>query len=272
MKTIDEFERAKQAFNRIYVFEAIVHPERYLLTADTVRAALNIGPHPDAVSPGLIEFVVANSKLTATFYTNELLDDLKSLRNNVAKVVEANLDEISFLEGAHFESDFLSVRSPDGQVTHFETKLPAIATHALKSRVAGRNEIRHALRGKSGTYLRRSLSDFKKAMKYVSDLHFFCHRSMESLLHFYADRDGIDIEKKKDKVWEILKNDLAVGDRDFENLKNWSKASRHGQEIYFDDADGVASLILSWDIIHAYIEKRSKEQSTDTWSGPDWTD
>ena len=242
-------------YSFVYNFKGIVHPQRASVQLYDLGIAKINCITADTNFSGFLEIVGQDSEIWARFHFDQEINDLPTLRNLLKSHVDARIDLLSFIQGAHYSAEIVSCTPLGGDEMIFGVELRAIKelSEIYTKRVKPQELFKH----ECFPYLSLAINDFKNAMQSPDEASYLAYRAIESLGVYYADVNKIDLENGgRKKSWELLRLDLKYEKEDFDIITERAKAKRHGQRLLQNEQEYLADLKLAWEVIYRFMEAR----------------
>ncbi len=189
------------------------------------------------------------SLLSLMVETENGVNDLATLRNEILPSVRAVFDSYTYLKGQPIEIEITgAVNTVTNELNVFYDAVQEIADEEDKRPVDMEKVIRLAIMTPE---LRYALSNLHDAMIFPDKTGLHCYRAIESIWQsFKHDEAGNDKEKK---AWNDLRKALRIDKSWLTPLASHSKLNRHNEVWEASGQERVALMKRAWTVIDRYI-------------------
>jgi hypothetical protein len=217
-----------------YSFSGIIHPERVNFGLDRpIQIAIN---HPffDLVGRSAISF--DSSKISVEFisefdYTKNPKCNLETLKNFIDESVRIIVDSYCYIKSYAYDVEISTVKCTElgidytfGVQGEYNVVKTIDKTNLELSTLIG------IFQKPDSTFLKDVFADFRRAIKYPAMTASFCFRAIETIRIFcFEDPSNVDDYKRRKDGWFNLRGTFALKEEDFEEIKRFALANRHGE-------------------------------------------
>jgi hypothetical protein len=236
-----------------YIFFGKVFPERVNVYFSP-PIVLNI-KNEEAEIEGVLTIYVDLSQIAIRFESKQIVKNCYTLKNIIEDAIRMLLDTLGYTLGCGYDVEITSMIDSLGnpQIVFGVSIKPNIEEFKSK-RPKTFQEIFPLFFDERGNYLRLCLSDLREAIRKPKDTGFFCFRAIESLTHYFANKNSLDKKKDSKKIWEIFKDEVGIIEEDIRSIMDYSDPVRHGGTINISPEERQKILDLTWEIVDKYVK------------------
>jgi len=232
-----------------YNFFGIVHPERANVTISRIGMILNL---PEV---GIVDVEVSStitcSQISVSAYSLTKIEDVPSLKNYIEDAIRIEVDVLGYLNGCGYSIEIIQmIDSLGSPPVIFGVDIPILRPALESDFTLAFSEIIDLFRDYKSDALRRSLADFREAIRNPKDTAFFCFRSIESLRHFFISEKNA---KDKKQSWECLREELGIEKSEIEAIQVFADPIRHGDTRYISGAQRAEVYTITKAMIEKFI-------------------
>lgn len=232
-----------------YVLTGYIHPRRF----DVKLLDIGNFEYKDSQYDIFFKLEANNSLLSIEVNSRTEVTDFYTLRNILRNIVDVRISYLSLFLGQYYESEIEKIFLPNGDEMFYQAEFRAIKD--LNDSYSKVLPVEYLYQGDLQPYFSIALMDFKRAMQDAKNSHFHIFRAMESLRHFYAEKNSLDPEADKEKSWKALREDLGLTKEDFDHVRSRALPIRHGQETSSTEEEVVTSVKFCWRVMILFLEK-----------------
>lgn len=241
-----------------YIFSGVAYPERaYVDFGGPVTLEFQA---PDAGIRGAVNLTIYKNQVTIDFVSENKVPDLYTLRNVLSDVAYGVLSGACLQAVVGYDIELRSVRAISEETTLvFGIDVPGLS---IGDHEKFTDDLMPWLliTGKEPLF-RRSISDFKSAIRYPSDTGFFCYRAVESLINII--RNEANIKDKKAAI-EQLNQLLNLDSGCIEFLRDLGGDVRHGKLVFITGEIRLKAIKITREILlrfFGYLKERPNLQT-----------
>jgi hypothetical protein len=246
-----------------YFISGRVLPER--ATVNLPKPVLYVLSSKEGDSPPGWEIAVSIvlSQVVAVVTTKAPVDDMQFMLKKVESLVRYSVDILVYLLGYGYDIELTQVTTKDtGTHRVFGVDVPGLSRIALETSVSSTFEsvCKAPFDPSSALALRRSLADFREAIRSSDDAAFFCFRAVEDIRqHFVKDSD-----KKTADSWRRMQDAIQVPEIANEFIKaqlnGKAQKNRHGENIEITPERYVEMLTNVRTVIGRFVTYLQRER------------
>jgi len=230
----------------IYIFFGKVFPERAYVKIPEVTFNYNI---VEEVIKGTAFVEVIMSQIIVKFESETIVGNIYSLKNYIEDSVRLIVDSWGYILSCGYDIEITSMIDSIGYKEVFGVNFDNVEK-SIKARPKKFNEVFDLLSRMDNNYLRLCLSDLREAIRKPKDTAFFCYRAIESLRQYICDE--YDCKKDKNR-WEKFNTVFGLTIDDFEDILEYAKPARHGENKYISGEVRVKIINFTYSIIDKFI-------------------
>jgi len=238
-----------------YSLTGKVLPERAVVN---LPLTVKVMASPEGNMPAGWEVVVSavRSQVAVMLTTPQRVDDLDDMRDRVEAVTRFCVDALGFLLACGYDVELTQVIDLEN-FSHqvFGVDVPSITETPEYSanEIAERFQQILSVSARKQPPLRRSLVDFREAIRSYEDTPFFCFRAIEDLRQYFVVGDDDDVKR----TWNEMSDNLAVPEDTVEYvwkvLRPLATSRRHGGGAKIDRTARTKMLRTTWDLISRFV-------------------
>jgi len=189
---------------------------------------------------------IRGSQVSVVVQSENVNNDLASLRNYVRQCVRSAVDMLNYIWGQGFDVQLTSVVNLNGEHIVFNVEIPELSTAQAERPLTVEQLWKLVCESQ---YLRRALGDLRESVQQSEDTGFFCFRAVESIRqYFWQEKDG---ENKKPS-WERLRNELRIDKSWIDALKPFADKQRHGSTDFMSAQDRTSAMQHAWKVVDRF--------------------
>lgn len=246
-RIITPIHSAKDEYS--YTFLGKVLPERVNVSIPSLTLKID---YPDAKIKGTILLSIQLCQIYARFTSDEKIENILTLRNHVETAIRIPVDNLGYLLGCGYDIEIDSMIDYSGEHTVFPVSITSNVNEFRNKRPKEFLELLKISSGREGKYLQYCLSDLREAILQNRGTGFYCYRAIESLSLFFADRNAIPKENKKE-IWKKFRESLDIQREKIDFILKFSKPVRHGDTIYVSPEDMKKIFDYTYEIVDKYV-------------------
>ena len=234
-----------------YDFYGIVHPERAQITIQTRFQIASPTQENDTIFISII-----NNQVYIKFSSQNIHEDIDTLKNNIRAVVQDMLNMVGYIKGFGYELEIVRIISLAKNIDYvYGVNIPVLEKRGVEKDL--NKEIEKLLIyitkcKESGVFIRMCLRDLNYAMRIPEDTGFHCFRAIEALRNHCAVKYAI--EKESDQ-WKKLTGITGYGKEKMEFIRGFALPNRHGELRPITNDERAKIFIDTWDIVESFLEK-----------------
>jgi hypothetical protein len=224
---------------KTYVFTGKVIPERANVQLDSLTLRGGYGKNNAEIVAPEITLSISHS-LISVLVKDSAGFDIFLLKNIIENMVRGAVDYVGYINGCGYDLEINQATDETGAQTIFGVK--AFSDDPEDGRnLPAQNGLELVYKN---IYLRRSLEDLRKAIRYPFDTPFHCFHAVENIRQYFVDTFFTRDDEPRIS-WEKMNNELRIDSKWLTDLTAAAIANRHGEthdisaemrEIFFRNA------------------------------------
>jgi hypothetical protein len=231
-----------------YIFTGKVLPERvdFSLTPHQIEAITNTG------QKFKISISIQKSQIFLEVNSENVIDDIFTLRNTIVDFVRQYTDIFGYLHGYAYDLEITSLIFPDNEHLIFGVSITEIEKDAVNRPIQDLQKIFEMEQDPDNLALRLALMDLNLSIKYPKDTGVFCYRAIESIMQFFNKGNPEDVDARK-KAWTALSENLRISKPWTDFVKDFALNPRHGSPKLLTGEDRINIMMHSWQVVDRFL-------------------
>ncbi len=185
--------------------------------------------------------------LAVVVTTKSVINDIPTLRNQIATVCKSIYDAATFLTGHAITVELLSLTEVEtNRFWTFGDWVPELSESAHERPLPTEGFINLAI---SNVHLRSALADLNQAITSPNDTGFYCYRAIETLMQEFKQPGEIESRKS----WPRFREALQVTQDWIKPLTDKSTSNRHGELGAISGKERVFLMKRSWILVYRFV-------------------
>jgi hypothetical protein len=194
----------------------------------------------DAGIKGKLVVTIHSNQIVAWFESQSALLDIPTARNQIQGTITAAVDAVALeLATAYNVELIFYIDHSSGENGIFSVNMSQVREVVTPEDYV--RDMRVANTASREPLYQRAIADYRQSILQAADTGFLCYRAIESLVHYFAEQNGIDNRKDKPKAVNLLNAALNVDPACIEFLRDKAGSVRHGKVEFISGPDRVCA-------------------------------
>lgn len=231
-----------------YIFTGKVLPERvdFLLTSPPIEVTTDTG------QKFKILISIQKSQIFLEINSENVIDDILTLRNGIVDFVRQYTDIYGYLHGYAYDLEITSLVLPNNEHIVFGVSIDGLEKDTQNRPMQDFQKILEIGQNPDNLALRLALMDLNLSIKYPKDTGVFCYRAIESIMQFFNEGNPEDANARK-KAWATLSTNLRISQAWTDFVKEFALNPRHGSPKLLTGKNRIDIMMHTWQVVDRFL-------------------